>query len=283
MADLTPQTIVDLGLPTVLSGVRAAAVLAVGLLAAWAASRAVARLAGGHFSPQGVMLARRAALSSIAVLVLLAALRELGFDLSVLLGAAGVLTVAVGFASQTSASNLVSGLFLIVERSFQVGDTIEIGGVQGEVLSIDWMSVKLRTFDNLYVRVPNESVIKATVTNYSHFPLRRFDARFGVASGEEVGRVKTLLLEIAQGNPLVLEEPRPLVQVLGFEPGEVRVQLSVWAVREAYLEMKTQVQADIQAAFEREHVALSTPVRRLHFEGAVPVEVVEAARGPASP
>ena len=118
------------------------------------------------------------------------ALRELGFKLSVLLGAAGVLTVAVGFASQTSASNIISGLFLLGERPFSVGDVIRVGSTTGEVLSIDLLSAKLRTFENLFVRIPNETLIKSEVTNLSRLPVRRLDLKIGIAYKEEVGENK---------------------------------------------------------------------------------------------
>jgi small-conductance mechanosensitive channel len=72
----------------------------------------------------------------LSLIVVMAALRQVGFDLSVILGAAGILTVAVGFASQTSASNLISGIFLVAEKSFKLGDTIKIGEITGEVLSM---------------------------------------------------------------------------------------------------------------------------------------------------
>jgi small-conductance mechanosensitive channel len=120
---------------------------------------------------------RRGIFYFIFLLFVIASLKEAGFKLSVFLGAAGILTVALGFASQTSASNLISGLFLIGEGSFEVGDTIQITlirghTIEGEVISIDFF-VKLLTMDNVYVRLPNEQLIRAPVHNLSKFPIRR--------------------------------------------------------------------------------------------------------------
>src|SRR5690606_5360707 len=128
--------------------VRAALLVAVGWTLAGILSRLVRRAGKDRLSPHHMQLARRGVLYTVLALFTASALRELGFSLAVLMGAAGVLTVAIGFASQTSASNLISGLFLIGERPFEVGDTIQVGGTSGEVLSIDALSVKLRTFDN---------------------------------------------------------------------------------------------------------------------------------------
>ena len=118
----------------------------------------------------GQILLKRAIFYGIMILMSMSALRELGFDLSVILGAAGILSVAIGFASQTSASNLISGLFLMMERPFSIGDVIRVEQTTGEVISIDLLSVKIRTFDNLYVRVPNESMIKTHMAVTSSTP-----------------------------------------------------------------------------------------------------------------
>ena len=101
-----------------------------------------------------IMLLQPGSFYLILCLFLVSALVELGFSLGVLVGTAGILTVAIGFASQTSMSNLISGLFLIGEQSFAVGDIIKIDQITGVVLSIDLLSTKLRTFDNTYVRLP---------------------------------------------------------------------------------------------------------------------------------
>ena len=138
---------------------RALVIVVGGLLGARLVSATISRVLERRASAQHIMLIRRAISWLIVGLTVVTVLRQLGFDLGVLVGAAGVFTVALGFASQTSASNLISGLFLIGERPFVVGDIITVGTRTGEVTSIDLLSVKLRTFDNLFVRIPNETLI----------------------------------------------------------------------------------------------------------------------------
>lgn len=104
------------------------------------------------------------------IAVIITILLELGFNLGALLGAAGIMSVAVGFASQTSLSNIIIGVFLYGEKPFGVGDVIRIGDKVGAVLSIDLLSVKLRLFNNEFVRIPNETMIKTEVTNVTKFP-----------------------------------------------------------------------------------------------------------------
>lgn len=195
----------------------------------------------------------------IFILFVISALLELGFNLSVLLGAASVLTVAIGFASQTSASNFISGLFLMAERSFIIGDIIKVGNTVGEVLSIDLLSVKVRTFDNLFVRLPNESLIKSEVTTLSKFPIRRVDMKIGVAYKESIENVKSVLEKVAFDNPLCLEEPKPLYIFQGFEDSSLSLQFSVWSKRENFLELKNSMYEQIKKAFDEGNIEIPFP------------------------
>ncbi|TCS42523.1 mechanosensitive ion channel family protein [Reinekea marinisedimentorum] len=218
-------------------------------------------------------------------LFVVSALRQLGFDLSLLLGAAGILTVAVGFASQTSASNLISGLFLMVERPFSIADVIRVGGTTGEVISIDLLSVKLRTFDNLFVRIPNETMIKSEVTTLTKFPIRRFDLLLGVAYRENISKVKEVLLEVADRNPLCLKEPDPLFIFQGFGDSSMDIQLSVWAQRENFLKLKNSIFEEVKLAFDEHGIEIPFPHLSLYAGSetdAIPVTMVEPRTPEAS-
>lgn len=187
------------------------------------------------------------------------ALRQVGFDLSVLLGAAGILTVAIGFASQTSASNLVSGLFLLAERPFQIGDAVRIGTTSGEVLSVDLLSVKMRTFDNLYVRVPNETVMKTEITNLTRFPVRRFDLVLRLPPTPRLGELEELLLETLAKENVVLDEPPPQIIWLGTGERWIEVQVSAWAVRQRFMELRSRVTVGVFMMLQREEIQAVPP------------------------
>lgn len=259
---------------------RAVVVALAGYWLARVLSRIVERQVVRYFKRQRGFISGRIAYYSVVVLTLVTALRQFGFEFTVLLGAAGVLTVAVGFASQTSASNIISGLFLMVEEPFVVGDLIRVGDTTGEVLSVDLLSVKLRTFDNLYVRLPNETMIKSPVTTLTRFPIRRADVKLGVAYKEDIAKVRQVLLAVAEKNPLCLDEPKPLFIFLGYGESSLDIQFSVWATRENYLDLKNGIYEEIKQAFDVEGIEIPFPHRSLYTGSATepfPVRVIAGA------
>ncbi len=223
------------------------------------AGRMVVRFMQDRASRHHTVMFRRLVFYVVLAVFVIAALREAGFSLEVVLGAAGILTVAIGFASQTSASNMISGLFLLVEKPFEIGNVIEVDTTIGEVVAIDMLSVKLRTPDNLYVRIPNETLIKTQVINRSRFPIRRLDLTVGIAYAEDVSRVETILLDLAQSSPFSLEEPRAFVLVTGFGPSSVDLQFSFWLPSDRILEGKSQMMVAIKKALDDHGIEIPFP------------------------
>jgi small-conductance mechanosensitive channel len=244
--------------------VRALLIIIAGLVLARLAAVALRRLYRESASKSQALLVQRGVYYLVLGLFAVAALREFGFDLGVLLGAAGILTVAIGFASQTSMSNLISGLFLLGEQPFAPGDLIQVGSTVGEVLSVDLLSVKLRKFDNTYVRIPNEALIKAEVSTLTKFPIRRIDIQLGVAYKEYIAKVQEVLRDVADKNPLCLEEPQPLIIFKGFGDSSINLQFSVWVRREEYLTLTNSIQMEIKMAFDNEGIEIPFPHRTLY-------------------
>ena len=217
-----------------------------------------------RLSQQAAMVSRKLVYYSTFVVLILMVLNELGFHLTTLLGAAGIVGVALGFASQTSVSNIISGLFLISERAFEVGDIIEVGGTTGFVLSIDLLSAKVRTFDNRVVRIPNETLIKSDVVNYTHFPIRRLDLDLGVAYKENIDRVERILNEVADLNPMCLDEPEPLFIFKNFGDSALEIRFCVWFRKEDRVIVQTSMLRDIKARFDAEGIEIPFPHRTIY-------------------
>ncbi|MEQ9401323.1 MAG: mechanosensitive ion channel family protein [Longimicrobiales bacterium] len=258
--------------------VRAAALLVLGLPAAWLVTRWVRSYVISLGNPQKALVAGKVIFWPLVLVILVSVLRELGFSLGPLLGAAGILGIALGFASQTSVSNIISGFFLLAEEPFKVGDVIDVDGITGSVLTIDTLSVKIRTFDNRMVRIPNETLVKSRFTNITRFPIRRLDVLVGVAYKEDLRRVREILLDVANGNPLVLMEPEPIVIFEGYGDSSINFKFAVWARRETWLEVKNTVSVDIKERLDAEGIEIPFPHRTL-YPGSVtepfPIRIVQ--------
>jgi small-conductance mechanosensitive channel len=186
-------------------------------------------------------------------------LKAFGVDLSALLGAAGIAGIAIGFAAQTSISNLISGLFLISEKPFQIGDSIQVGDITGIVMSVDLLSVKLQTFDNRFVRIPNETIIKTNVINISRFPIRRLDVWVSVSYASDLEKVNDMLQDIAAKNIHVLDNPAPLILIDRMDPSGISILFGLWFEASKLLDLKNSIIVDIHKRFAAEGVEIPLP------------------------
>ncbi len=210
------------------------------------------------------------------LVILVSILNEFGFKLSVLLGAAGVFGLAIGFASQTSISNVISGFFLISERPFMVGDVIQVGTTTGAIESIDLLSIKLKTPDSRFVRIPNETMIKSEVINITRYPIRQVNITVGVAYKENLRRVRSILAEIADREPLALKDPAPAVWVDQFGNSSVVFTFGVWCNKDDFFITKTSLMIAIKERFDAEGIEIPFPHLSLYTgkaTTALPIEI----------
>ena len=210
-------------------------------------------------SRQSMMLVIRTIVYTGYTGLVLIVIRELNYDLTALFGAAGVVGIVIGVASQTSIGNIISGLFLVSEKSFELGDVVRIGDKTGTVFSIDLLSIKVKTFDNLLIRIPNQTVISTELINVTKFPIRRYDFQIGVAYKEDLHRVKAILEKVAYDNPLCLEEPEPVIIMQGFGASSIDITLGIWFEKGNFLAIRNSILMEIKDAFDREGIEIPFP------------------------
>ena len=182
------------------------------------AANVVTRLAGRALqrAKADEMLARfltNIVYAILMVVVVMAALNQLGVDttsVAAILAAAGF---AVGMSLQGSLGNFASGVMLIIFRPFNTGNFIDAGGTKGIVEEIDIFHTTLRTPDNIRVIVPNSQITGAVITNFAANPTRRIDLVIGCGYGDDLLAVKSYLLDVITSDPRVLEDPEPVVAV----------------------------------------------------------------------
>jgi len=220
---------------------------------------AVVRTASKKFPEAKVFLARKIVKYAGYIIAAAILLKAVGINITALLGAAGIAGIAIGFAAQTSVSNLISGIFLISEKPFEMGDVIQTGDITGTVLSIDLLSIKIQTFDNRFVRIPNETIIKTNVINLTKFPIRRMDIRFQVSYNADIEKVIDTCAKIAQRNRYALDNPEPLILVDSFDNSGINILFGIWFERSQLVSLKNSIIIDIQRRFAEEHIEIPYP------------------------
>jgi small-conductance mechanosensitive channel len=207
--------------------IRIALLAVVGIPLLFIISKWLSKFCTKKFSQYSGILLNRIVLYSGLGFIIVTILYELGFNITALLGAAGVLGFAVGFASQTSVSNIISGFFLVIEHPFIIGDTIKSGDMMGTVESVDLLAIRIRTSDNKLVRLPNETALKNPLTTITFYEHKRIDALLSVPYGSNCDEIKELVLSVVAQDHIFLKKPHATIALhktgqLDYSP-EIRI------------------------------------------------------------
>src|SRR5262249_12752666 len=217
---------------------------------------------------RGVALAL-SSLSHYAIMLIgfLIGLAALGIDLTRITILASALGVGVGFGLQNVVNNFVSGLILLFERPIQVGDTVQLGTLLGEVRRIGIRSSTVRTPEGAEVIVPNASLVSDQVTNWTLSDrMRRIDLDVGVAYGTDPKRIVELLGEVARTNPGVLPDPAPVVLFLGFGDSALNFQIRAWTARfEEWVRTRSELGLAVHAALAGAGINIPFPQREVRI------------------
>jgi small-conductance mechanosensitive channel len=215
------------------------------------------------------------------VLAALLGISAAGFDLSSLALVAGALSLGIGFGLQTIVQNFVSGLILLVERPFKVGDWIVNGPVEGFVRRISVRATEIETFQNQSIIVPNSQLINAAVGNWTlRNSVARSEIQVSVAYDSDPKQVMDILLELAHSHPLVLTMPEPNVGFQAFGQFSMDFELRFHV---ADIFQGGPVRNDIRVAiikrFREEGIEIPLPQQelRVRVKGEVPSAAVEDA------
>ena len=200
---------------------------------------------------------------------LLVGLQLVGLNLRnlVLLGSA--IGIGVGFGLQNIANNFVSGIIILTERPIRVGDRVEVGGTNGDVVRIGARSTWVRTNDNVVIIIPNAEFINNRVTNWTANDRQvRFGFPVGVSYGSDPEKVRKILTDVALRHPDVLEDPYPDVLFAGFGDSSLDFQLRVWTIRRVQtpLVLGSELYYAIFAAFREHGIEIPFPQRDLHLK-----------------
>lgn len=203
----------------------------------------------------------------IFVLGLIIGLDTTGLNLRSLLVVGGALGVGIGFGLQYIVANFVAGIVILWEGPIKLGDFIDVGNTQGEVIRIGARGTWVRTFDNEVIIVPNSEFINGRVANWTaNDRTVRFTIPVGVSYDSDLEMVREVLLDIAKRNEQVLTDPEPGVLITGFGDNSVNFSLRVSTItmtdRTGYL--KTELFMEIFRVFREKKIEMPFPQRDVH-------------------
>ena len=190
------------------------------------------------------------------IIVVLYVLGLFGINLKAIWGAAGIAGVAIGFAAQTSVSNLISGLFVLTEGSIHVGDTIIVGDVTGVVDEVKLLSIRVHTFDNQMVRIPNSTIINSNLTNNSYHDKRRLTLNVGVDYSTDMKLALETLKKAPELCPTVLKDPAPAVWFDGFADSSINLVVAVWFKPAEFLQTKNDLYIAIKKVLDEANISI---------------------------
>lgn len=211
-----------------------------------------------------------------------------GFDLSSLALVAGALSLGIGFGLQNIVSNFVSGLILLAERPFKVGDWVSTSTTEGFVKKISVRATEIETFTRQSIIVPNSELINSPVGNWTHRnKLGRVDVPVGVSYDSDPRQVVNILVEIAGGHELVLKNPEPVVHFSGFGESSLDFVLKCHVADVlSGIGVRTELSLRVFERFKAENIEIPFPQRDLNIKlgenGEALATLVEKTAAPTS-
>lgn len=243
------------------------AIFAIGVIIARVLRVTVLRYIGLHLPEETRQILNRVVYWSIIVLAGLAALSNQGVDFTGLLIAGGFFGIIIGFATQSLVANLISGIFMQLDRPMKIGDPIEVAGmdVAGIVTEITAFSTRLRRFDGTYVRIPNEKVFTSQIRNFSKNIARRLEFQVSIGYKEDMARAIEVIQKSLYKTPMVLVEPEPNVFVDTLAESGVNINVFAWVPWQHWFLMRQQLVEQVKKELDAVEVELPYPQRVIWF------------------
>lgn len=167
----------------------------------------------------------------IIIIAFLVFVTSTGVDFSGLLVAGGILGIVIGFATQSVVSNLISGIFLLIEKPAKQGDSVELpdSNLSGSFVDVGTFSTRVRKFDGTIMRIPNEKFFTSNIRVLTDSPVRRHEAKIGIAYKEDIdAAINVLKKTISSRIPYVLHEPEPEFRVEELGDSSINISIFVW-------------------------------------------------------
>lgn len=203
----------------------------------------------------------------IYLIVLLVTFDNMGVDVTAVFAASAALLVGVGLALQTFFQDIISGVFILVDKSVHVGDIIELEGKVGRVTEIRLRTTRAVTIDNKVLIIPNHKYLTSTLYNWTeNGVLTRESIAIGVAYGSDLELVKKLLLQAANSHPEVMKDPEPLVLFTEFADSALNFKL-IFTLNNSFEASipKSDIRFEIDKLFKDNNIKIPFPQREIYI------------------
>lgn len=196
-------------------------------------------------------------------LVLVTVLGQFGVQTTSILAALGGMALAVGLALQGTLSNVASGVMILVQKPFKIGESINAGSISGTVQQIGLFTTELKQFDGLFVMVPNSELWNQAIVNLNRHPTRRLELIVGIGYGDSMQQARQELLELAEADERVLADPAPQTFVSSLDDSSVGIGMRVWCATGDYLALSWDLTEATKARFDDVGISIPFPQREV--------------------
>lgn len=230
--------------------------------------RAVRRTPGGATVEHA--LSRVIGIAGVT-LSLLTAVSTMGVDINALIAALGLTSLAIGLALKDTIENAITGVLLLIQRPFKVGDVIQVGTVTGTVADVAIRTTRLKSVDGLHVLIPNRHVYDAVITNLTFYPTRRVTMTVGVAYETDLAQAYRVLSAAVAATPGVLADPALAVSFEGFDESSIRMVFRFWIEWQTTnaINLQTQLTQVIMDVARREGINIPFPIRTVLLQNPI--------------
>ena len=202
-------------------------------------------------------------------------LSAIGVDITPLFAVVGGASFILAFALQDTLGNLASGLMIMINRPFDEGDYIDVGGVAGTVKNVSIVSTKVITPDNQVIVIPNSQVWGNVITNVTTSDTRRVDLVFGIGYEDDIEKASRVLEEVAAAHPLVLEDPEPVIRLHELADSSVNFVCRPWVRSADYWTVYWDLTRKVKERFDAESISIPYPQRDIHLYAAQPTTAAQ--------
>lgn len=202
----------------------------------------------------------------LLVVILVAALGQLGLQTASFVAVIGAAGLAIGFALQGSLSNFAAGVLLILLRPFKAGDYIEAGNTAGIVKELSIFTTILTSPDNRTITVPNGAILGGNIVNYSTLPERRVDLLIGVSYKSDIDQVRREVLSVVEADERVLKDKPITIAVMELADSSINFVVRPWVKTPDFWPTRFDLLENIKKRFDEVGIEIPFPQMDVHFD-----------------